>query len=121
MGGGGNVVGMALAVALATGVKRENPRSFGQPAGSLGPLARVAAKARENKDRQAVPTEVEASEADPVSLEIGPVAPPVSPGYGFSFRPLLNRYCDQASRAIVMAARTPNAKSAPTSEVPRKP
>ena len=74
VGVGRNVVGMALAVALASGVERENPRSFGQPAGGLGPLARVAAKAREDQDGRALAAVVEAGEVDAVSLEIDPVA-----------------------------------------------
>ena len=46
---------------------------------------------------------------------------PASAGYGFSFRPLVNRYCAQASSARVIAASTAKEIGAPTSEVPRKP
>ena len=72
VGLGGDVVGVALAVALAAGVEGEDPRALGQPARRLGPLAGVAAEAGEDQDRRAVAAVVEAGEADAVSLEVVP-------------------------------------------------
>ena len=65
VGLGGDVLGVALAVALTAGVEGEDPRLLGQPAGGLGPLARVAAQAGKDQDRRAVAAEVEAGEETP--------------------------------------------------------
>jgi hypothetical protein len=69
----GDVVGAALALAVAARVQRDHVVDGGQPGRRVRPLARVAAQAMQEEDRGSGAAEVGGGQPDPLALECQPM------------------------------------------------